>query len=205
MAEIKAPRPGFNQHQFYSKSLFPELDAPVPFQSKDFSLPPMRRGSMYSVYAELREWKLRRKRAEVNSMTATPTKRTAASSVSRSVPDFSMDFRKENRKPAAPLPPTGPRLHALMTPPRPIVPKAELRRVGSTLASRAEEKRGGNGVFEMRKSYSCLKEWKEYGVVASLAIDEEAKGGHSARKGIIKNTVSSFRQTTTWMGCYFIP
>ncbi|XP_010916420.1 uncharacterized protein [Elaeis guineensis] len=200
MAAIKGPRPGSNHQQFYSKSLFPELDDPVPFQSKDFSLPPMRRGSMYSVYAEIREWKLRRKKAEVNSMSATLTKRTATSSVSRSVPDFSMDFRKENRKPAAPLPPTGPRLHALMTPPRPMVPKAELRRLGSTPESRAEEKRGGNGLFERRKSYSCLKEWKECGVVASLAIDEEAKRGQSARKGIIKKTVSSFQQTTTWMG-----
>ncbi|KAG1330643.1 hypothetical protein COCNU_02G006110 [Cocos nucifera] len=156
---------------------------------------------MYSVYAELREWKLRRKRAEVNSMIDTPTRRTVASTVSCSVPNFSATFRKENRKPASPLPPAGRRLDASMTPPRSMVPKAELRRLGSTSASRAEEKRGGGGVIEMRKSYSCLKELKEYGVVASSAIDEEARGVRSAKKGIIKKTVSSFqRRTTTWMG-----
>nr|XP_010926017.2 uncharacterized protein LOC105048416 [Elaeis guineensis] len=197
MAEIRGRRPGSN----HPKSVMPELRTPNPLQPKDFSLPPMRRGPMYSVYAELREWKLRRKRAEVNSMIATPTRRCAASTVSRSVPNFSATFRKENRKPASPLPPTGPRLDSLMTPPRPMVPKAKLRRLGSTSASRAEEKRGGGGVIEMRKSYSCLKELKEYGVLASSAMEEEARGVRGAKKGIINKTVSSFqRRTTTWMG-----
>ncbi|XP_008812765.2 uncharacterized protein LOC103723588 [Phoenix dactylifera] len=197
MAQIKGRRPSSNHHP---EAVMPEVGTPNLLQPKDFSLPPMRRGPMYSVYAELREWKLRRKKAEVNSTIATPTRRTVASTVSRSVPNFSAGFRKENRKPASPLPPTGPRLDALMTPPRPMVPKAELRRLGSTSARRADEKRGGGGVIEMRKSYSCLKELKEYGVVASSAMDEEARGGRIAKKGIVKKTVSGFQRQTTWMG-----
>lgn len=98
---------------------------------------------------------------------------TANSSLTRSVTDFSIARRKENKKP----------METSMTPspPPPVAPKAAMNRMGS-------------GLVAARRSYSCHKELTELSIVATTAIHEEDKQG----KG---GNVKSFRgRTTTWRG-----
>ncbi|CAL9781787.1 unnamed protein product, partial [Musa acuminata subsp. burmannicoides] len=160
MTELRHPYPNHLLHDISNGS---------------YSAHPLRRGPMYSTYAALRDRKLRRTGAESPAPTfTTPTKMpTANSSLTRSVTDFSIARRKENKKP----------METSMTPspPPPVAPKAAMNRMGS-------------GLVAARRSYSCHKELTELSIVATTAIHEEDKQG----KG---GNVKSFRgRTTTWRG-----
>ncbi|WOL18483.1 hypothetical protein Cni_G27279 [Canna indica] len=126
---------------------------------------PMRRGPNYSAYAELRDRKLRRRRAGmVDLVLATPKKKTAPSSLRSSMPVFSFPSAKENRKPKG----------ASMTPspPPPSVSRAAANRLGSISACKTQDKNrfaGGRGGIGVRKSYACLTELKDLSAVTSKA------------------------------------
>ncbi|XP_073128460.1 uncharacterized protein [Henckelia pumila] len=110
----------------------------------------------------------------------TPPKRPKESSsiLTQSVPDFSSVLRKENRKPASPLPPINERS---VTPPAGFL---KSRRVlgnvggGSKSTSSAEKRSGG---LMARKSYASIDELKGMSGVAGKAIDRETRGRTSGR------------------------
>ncbi|XP_073016828.1 uncharacterized protein [Primulina eburnea] len=108
----------------------------------------------------------------------TPPKRPKGSSIlTQSVPDFSSALRKENRKPASPLPPINERS---VTPP---VGLLKSRRVygnvgGASKSTGSAEKRSGG--LMARKSYASIDELKGLAAVVGKGIDRETRG-RSAR------------------------
>ncbi|XP_073016181.1 uncharacterized protein [Primulina eburnea] len=164
----------------------------------------LERGPRYKEYSDLREKRKRMKnlteqqtpekvlqnrsvltppRKQVkfqgNSDFKTPPKRPKGSSIlTQSVPDFSSVLRKENRKPASPLPPINERS---VTPPAGLL---KSRRVysnvggGSKSMGSAEKRSGG---LMARKSYASIDELKGLAGVTGKAIDRETRGRTSAR------------------------
>lgn len=167
----------------------------------------MGRGPRYRAYSELREARLRLKRAQQDAADHesrfTPPKKQVkfhgvpngggggggggrgSSVLSQSVPDFSAVLRKENRKPANRLP-------ALleMTPPGTKSSKmySVAAKSGGSKSTSAGEKRGG---FMGRKSYASLEELKGLSSAAANAINGENRGGRACSRGIGKTVLGS--------------
>lgn len=92
--------------------------------------------------------------------------------LAQSVPDFSCEFRKENRKPPPEL-----------TPPSKKWSKAN-RILSNFRGSKSSggEKRNGNGGLMARKSYASVEELKGLSVAAAAtAISGENRGGRASR------------------------
>ncbi|KAL6324609.1 hypothetical protein AAG906_013422 [Vitis piasezkii] len=167
----------------------------------------MERGPRYRAYAELRESKLRRKNARQEATDhesrLTPPKkqvkfqgnsnaagRRGSSVLTQSVPDFSAALRKENRKPANPLPAV-----LEMTPPATKSSKmySVVAKLGGSKSASAGEKKGGGGGLMARKSYASVEELKGFSSAAANAINGENRGGRTNNRGIGK-TVLGYRQ-----------
>ncbi|PIN24111.1 hypothetical protein CDL12_03166 [Handroanthus impetiginosus] len=144
------------------------------------------RGPRYKEYADLRERRLRnkisadkkppekeryeklqnrsvltpaRKQVKFSTNFTTPPKRAkggGSSILTQSTPDFISTLRKENRKPAAPLPPVAERW---MTPPAGAAKSGKVNYGGggSKSAYSAEKRSGG---LTARKSYASKEEFK---------------------------------------------
>ncbi|XP_047970662.1 uncharacterized protein LOC125213911 [Salvia hispanica] len=140
----------------------------------------MERGPRFKEYSDLRERKLRmknsinrpeenvqsqpvltppKKQVKFSSNFSTPPRRPKPpSALAQSVPDFSATLRKENRKPAAPLPPVAERS---LTPPAGFMKSGSVYGKlggGSKSANSAEKRSGG---LMARKSYASMAELKE--------------------------------------------
>ncbi|PKU73793.1 hypothetical protein MA16_Dca026696 [Dendrobium catenatum] len=189
MAELSVSKATDRSH-YQHNLLFPDLE-PVepPPLSPPQVLKPFRRGPMYSTYSELRDWKIRMKIASMSSSTPfpLPLKRTSFSS---SV-DRSKTFRKENRKPS---PTMALNFDAAMTPPPPLAPKLELRKVGSVSAGRMEAKKGRAGeLFPMRRSFSGFNQIKEISKGSVFRVEEEGRGGRGGSKIVVsRKSVTGF-------------
>ncbi|KZV27953.1 hypothetical protein F511_34627 [Dorcoceras hygrometricum] len=113
----------------------------------------------------------------------TPPRRPKGPSIlTQSVPDFSSALRKENRKPASPLPPINERS---VTPPAGLLKSRRLYGNvggGSKSTGSAEKRIGG---LMARKSYASINELKGLASVAGKAIDRESRGRSS--RGIGKS------------------
>ncbi|PKA49237.1 hypothetical protein AXF42_Ash014139 [Apostasia shenzhenica] len=182
---------------------------PVLFPGVD-PLPPFRRGPMYSAYAELRDWRLRMKKAGLSPSTPIPIfplkKQAPSPPTTAAVPDHTMSFVKESRKP----PPSAvQRSDASLTPSWSAKP--ELRRVGSFAAGKTEEKRssggggspgGGGGAgqadeFLLMRSFSSYQETKEISMATAAGGAEDGRGGRrSGGKGIFRKTITGFRRSS---------
>ncbi|KAG8373739.1 hypothetical protein BUALT_Bualt11G0056300 [Buddleja alternifolia] len=173
----------------------------------------MERGPRYKEYSDLRDKKLRKKnlreeefdknltnpsiltppkkQVKFSSNFTTPPRRPKAPSIlTQSVPDFSSALRKENRKPAAALPPMAERS---ATPPAGLSKSGRMYGKiggGSKSTNSSAEKRSGG--LMARKSYANMDELKGLGSAAGNAINGEHRGGRSGR-GIGK-TVLGLRQ-----------
>ncbi|KAL7131801.1 hypothetical protein ABFS83_12G029400 [Erythranthe nasuta] len=179
----------------------------------------MERGPRFKEYSDLREKRLRmknstseqqtpekekdqkvhsrsiltppRKQVKLSSNFTTPPRRPKPPSVlTQSVPDFSSALRKENRRPAAPLPPVAER--------SPAASGRNYGKVvggGSKSTNTAAEKRsgGGGGGLMARKSYASMEEIKGLAAAAGNAINGENKGLLKSSRGIGK-TVLGYRQ-----------
>ncbi|KAF8390110.1 hypothetical protein HHK36_024632 [Tetracentron sinense] len=159
----------------------------------------IKRGPRYQIYAELRESKLRMKNKkqqlhEPGSTMMPPNKRVTfqgqvpvsgsnrTSVVARSVLDFSVALRKENRRLGSMLE---------MAPPPSKASKGGLvSKLGGSKSANGGEKRGG-GVM-VRKSCASFEELKGLSSAAASAINGENKGGRTSRA--INKTVLSYRQ-----------
>ncbi|KAG6385893.1 hypothetical protein SASPL_154776 [Salvia splendens] len=155
----------------------------------------MERGPRFKEYSDLRERKLRmknsidrpeenvhsqpvltppKKQVKFSSNFSTPPRRPKPpSALAQSVPDFSSTLRKENRKPAAPLPPVAERS---LTPPAGFMKSGSVYGKlggGSKSANSAEKRSGG---LMARKSYASMAELKE-----GLAGNAISGGGRSNR------------------------
>ncbi|KAL0915574.1 hypothetical protein M5K25_016002 [Dendrobium thyrsiflorum] len=159
--------------------------------------PPFQRGPMYSTYSELREWKLRMKKAGLNPSTPIPVqvKKPAAG---RSAAEQTTDFRKENRKPS----PLGTQS---FDPSKLAPPAPEMKRAGSVAAGKREEKgggvpRGGSGRVD---DLLAMRNCSSYQEPSSRCV-EEGKGAKEGRKGIFGKTFTGFRRSTAkatgWLG-----
>ncbi|KAJ0962704.1 hypothetical protein J5N97_027826 [Dioscorea zingiberensis] len=95
---------------------------------------PIRRGPMYSAYAELREWRLRTKAAMIKPPPPPPP------------PSLHVGLRKEEKLPIAKLPSNVAKMDNPGMTPRPGS-KADMRRLGTMMA--------------MKKGISSLKDMKE--------------------------------------------
>ncbi|KAJ9173052.1 hypothetical protein P3X46_016228 [Hevea brasiliensis] len=176
-----------------------DSDQPVPLKLTTDSYI-MERGPRYRAYAELRESKLRMKilrqqerdesdfkqipaKKQVKFQPNLTSSRKGSSVLAQSVPDFSCELRKENRKPPAELTPPSKKwskVNGILSNSR-----------GSKSAS-AGEKRNGNGGLMARKSYASVEELKGLSMAAATAINGENRGGRGSR-GIGK-TVLGHRQ-----------
>ncbi|KAG0461569.1 hypothetical protein HPP92_021502 [Vanilla planifolia] len=187
MADVLLPSPT------RQRTLFPDVvhldsysssSSTPPHPAVAPSLPSFSRGPMYSVYAELRDWKLRMKKAGLSSSTPIPVQvnRTAAATpmAANAIPDLSMNFRTDNRKP----PSTAQR------------PKQELRRMGSMSACRGEEKRGGppRGGSGRAEEFLMMRDFCSYQETATRREDEVRDG---VKKGIFTKTMAGFRRSKT--------
>ncbi|XP_057969832.1 uncharacterized protein LOC131158950 [Malania oleifera] len=153
----------------------------------------MERGPRYNAYAELRESKLRERNmnqeqdSKSNSdlliSRITPPKkqvkfqgtgRKGPSALTQSVPDFSYALRKENRRPANPVP-----TMVEMTPPakRCSPVKGVPPKQGGCKSASGGEKRGGG--LMARKSYASVEELRGLSSAAATAINGENRGGRS--------------------------
>ncbi|KAF2295315.1 hypothetical protein GH714_032559 [Hevea brasiliensis] len=165
---------GFNQNS----------DQPVPLKLTTDSYI-MERGPRYRAYAELRESKLRMKilrkqerdesdfkqipaKKQVKFQPNLTSSRKGSSVLAQSVPDFSCELRKENRKPPAEL-----------TPPSKKWSKVNgiLSNSRGNKSASAGEKRNGNGGLMARKSYASVEEFKGLSMAAATAINGENRGG----------------------------
>ncbi|KAL1566607.1 hypothetical protein AAHA92_02197 [Salvia divinorum] len=167
----------------------------------------MERGPRFKEYSDLRERKLRmknsmdrpeenvqsrpvlttppKKQVKFSSNFSTPPRRPKPpSALAQSVPDFSATLRKENRKPAAPLPPLAERS---LTPPAGFMKSGSVYGKvggGSKSANSAEKRSGG---LMARKSYASMAELKEG--LAGNAIN----GGGRSNRGVARS-VLGYRQ-----------
>lgn len=150
----------------------------------------MERGPRYRAYAELRESKLRMKtlmqqerddsefkqtsaKKQVKFQANLTSSRKESSILAQSVPDFSCEFRKENRKPPPEL-----------TPPSKKWSKANriLSNFRGSKSASGGEKRNGNGGLLARKSYANVEELKGFSVAAAATvINGENRGGRASR------------------------
>ncbi|KAG0493397.1 hypothetical protein HPP92_004391 [Vanilla planifolia] len=147
---------------------------------------------MYPAYAELRDWKLRMKKAGLNPSTPLPIqlRRTLAPAAVRSLHELSMACRNEKRKPQ-----TTPEEAQILD-----ASKNGLIRTGSASAMRREEKRD----VELPRSCSSYQGSKELSRMVATRNEEEARRGKAANKGILSKTITGFRRSTAkatgWMG-----
>ncbi|XP_020582727.1 uncharacterized protein LOC110026207 [Phalaenopsis equestris] len=159
--------------------------------------PPFLRGPMYSTYSELREWKLRMKKAGLNPATPIPVqaKQSAAGSSSG---EQAVEFRKENRK-ASPL------VNKRFEPSKMAPPPTEMRRAGSVTAGKREEKGGGvpRGGSVRADDLAVMRNFCSYQEQGTRNV-EEGKGRREERKGIFGKTFTGFRRSTAkaagWLG-----
>lgn len=171
--------------------MFELMGAPSYLQDLNLnSQHPFRRGPMYSAYAELREWKLRTKNLKLQSgplPPPTPSRKPSPPMVSRSIQDFSMAFRKENKKP----PSTPKHGHVPFGTPPPATAKHVSTRASS-----------GIMCSPMRKSYSCLKELKDCSMVASSAVHAEGRRKNSGNLRRQKQSMMAAESamSVSWMG-----
>ncbi|KAG6412456.1 hypothetical protein SASPL_125135 [Salvia splendens] len=163
----------------------------------------MERGPRFKEYSDLRERKLRmknsinrpednvqsqsvltppKKQMKFRSNFSTPPRRPKPpSALAQSVPDFSATLRKENRKPAAPLPPVAERS---LTPPAGFMKSGSVYGKvggGSKSANSAEKRSGG---LMARKSYASMAELKE-----GLAGNAIISGGGRSNRGVARSVL----------------
>ncbi|KAJ9682863.1 hypothetical protein PVL29_018735 [Vitis rotundifolia] len=164
-------------------------DRPIPLQlTTDCYI--MERGPRYRAYAELRESKLRRKNArqeatDHESRLTPPKKQVKFQGNSNATGRRAL--RKENRKPANPLPAV-----LEMTPPATKSSKmySVVAKLGGSKSASAGEKKGGGGGLMARKSYANVEELKGFSSAAANAINGENRGGRTNR-GIGKTVLGS--------------
>ncbi|EPS65814.1 hypothetical protein M569_08965 [Genlisea aurea] len=106
----------------------------------------------------------------------TPPRRSKNSSpLTHSVPDFSSALRKENRKPAATLPPLA---EKSLTPPSKAVKVSD---AGKSKSVNSANKHGG-GNFMIRKSYATIDDFK-----SSAAAENRTRNSRATSRNILGN------------------
>lgn len=216
MAEILVP----GQLLFHEQELIVPPASSTPVVVSDAAFPAFLRGPMYSAYAELREWKLRLRKAGMTTPSCpTPVRvrrfDASAPLEARPVPEPFTDFRKENRKPQTPMtqrfnppkafppPPVAQMFDSAKTPPAALKP--ELRRVGSMSASKKEEKRGGPVLrgSDRADEFLLMRSFSSYQELASRN-EEDGRRGRAGSAGIFRKTLTGFRRSTakpnSWIG-----
>lgn len=220
MAEILISGQNLHQLLFHDQEpMEPSASSipPVVYDAADF--PPFLRGPMYSAYAELREWKLRLKKAGMSPSCPIPAQVTrldaSAPLEARSVSELLTDFRKENRKPKTPMDrrispskalptfPVAQMFDSSKTPPSASRP--EMRRVGSMSAGKGEEKRGGpvGRGSDRADEFLLMRSFSSYQELAPKN-EEDGRRGRAGSTGIFRKTFTGFRRSTAkatgWMG-----
>ncbi|KAL0915572.1 hypothetical protein M5K25_015999 [Dendrobium thyrsiflorum] len=217
MAEILIPEQNQQQHLFQEQELFEPSASSTPLVISDAAFSPFLRGPMYLAYAELREWKLRLKKAGPSPSCPTPVQvnihDASAPLEDRSVPEILTDFRKENRKPKTPVaqrcspwkaPPVAQMFDSLKTPPAALKP--EMRRVGSMSAGKGEVKRGGPllGGGDRVDEFLLMRSFSSFQESVSRNQEDGRRGRAAANTGIFRKTFTGLRRSTakatSWIG-----
>ncbi|KAH0458447.1 hypothetical protein IEQ34_013762 [Dendrobium chrysotoxum] len=216
MAEILIPEQNHHQQLFQEQELFEPSASSTPLVISDAAFSPFLRGPMYLAYAELREWKLRLKKAGLSPSCPIPVQvnrhDASAPFEDRSVPEILTDFSKENRKPKTPVaqrcspwkaPPVAQMFDSLKTPPAALKP--EMRRVGSMSAGKGEVKRGGPllGGSDRVDEFLLTRSFSSYQESVSRN-QEDGRRGRAANTGIFRKTFTGLRRSTakatSWIG-----
>ncbi|PKU84550.1 hypothetical protein MA16_Dca017936 [Dendrobium catenatum] len=203
MAEIFIPEQNHHQHIFKEQELFEPSASSTPLVISDAAFSPFLRGPMYLAYAELRELKLRLKKAGLSPSCPIPIQvnrhDASAPLEDRSVPELLTDFRKENRKPKTSVaqrcspwkaPPVAQMFDSLKSPP--AAGKGEVKRGGPLLGGcdRVDE-------FLLTRSFSSYQE-------SVSRNQEDGRRRRAANTGIFRKTFTGLRRSTakatSWIG-----
>ncbi|KAK8916890.1 hypothetical protein KSP39_PZI023322 [Platanthera zijinensis] len=187
MAELSIPAALPNHNQLF---LFPEIDhLHPPFNNSAALSGPFQRGPMYRAYADLRDWKLRMKKAGLSPSTPIPLQLKRPAVNTR--PPVDQRFDPSNT-PSPPFETQWLDRSKMISPPPPSLNK-ETKRFGNLPSGRGGPPRSGSGRAD---EFLLMRGFSSFDESAAKNNEDGERGRRSATKGIFRKTLTAFRGPT---------